>query len=209
MRHSYSKISTYMKCPLQMKGKYILKIRDERGPAAQRGIDIHKQFESAVQLQLPLPDEFNFYDEYVKKLAGSSCELKVAVDRDWQPLPYDDPNAWLVGIIDLWTVRADRGTLLDWKTGKEYPDHVMQKEFYVALIGDHHPEVEIFETTNVYVDQKTVRTHRFTRGDLENLRERWGNRIRRMEADDQYPATPGPYCRWCPVSHKKGGPCGF
>ena len=209
-RISYSRIKKYMSCPLQMKGAYELGIRGTQSPQSARGVEIHSIFEEAVKQQIALPSEFNFYDAYIKKLAGASCELEIATDRSWAPTAADDPDAWLYGIVDLWITQGNRGTLLDWKTGKEYPDHVMQKEFYVCMIADHFPEIEIFDTVNVYLDQKTIKSHRFTRvGDIEHLRERWGNRIKRMEADDICAPTPGPYCRWCDVSKKRGGPCQF
>jgi hypothetical protein len=206
-RHSYSKISLWMKCPRQYHAKYVLKLRDPPGPAAQRGIEIHAQFEAAVQQQLPLPDEFKFYDEYVKKLEGSNCEYKVAVDHNWQPVPFDSPDAWLVGILDLWTIRGTVGTLLDWKTGKEYPDHVFQKQFYACLIADHAPGLELINTTNVYVDQKSIKTHTFAVSQIAHMREVWAGRVAKMEAETEFRPSPGPYCRWCIASHRKGGEC--
>jgi len=206
-RISYSRLSMWMKCAFQMHGKYNLGIRGSQSPAAARGSAVHTNFENAVQLQLPLPEEFAFYDEYIKKLVGSQCELKLAVDRNWQPMEADAADAWLCGIIDLWNVQGTRATLLDWKTGKEYPDHVQQKEFYTALAADFHPEVEVFDTINVYVDLKKISSHKFTREEVSNLRERWGRRAELMEKDTEYAPSPGPYCRWCDVSQRRGGPC--
>lgn len=210
MRHSYTKISTYMKCAFQKKGKYELGIRGRKSPQADRGIEIHKEFENAVQLQLPLPNEFSFYNEYVKKLEGAACELKLGVKRDWFPCDYDDPEAWIVAIVDLWKKVGDKGILLDWKTGKEYADdHFRQRQFYSMVIHCHYPELKLIDATNVYLDYKTTRSHRFTDTDMPDIRAIWERRILRMEADTECVPTPGPYCRWCPVSQREGGPCRF
>lgn len=224
MRHSYTKISMWMQCPMKMKGRYVLKIKEERSTAAQRGVDIHTCFENAVSDGVALPAEFSFYEEYVRKLRalGAKPELKMAVRRDWQPTDYDSEDAWLIGIADLWLVQGKIAYGWDWKTGKIYDDHVKQKEFYTCLLADAHPEVDRFVFSNIYLDLKDERTHKFTRfpqqekdekgnwlPDVDLLRTRWGNRIAVMERDTECVPTPSFSCRYCAVSKARGGPCPF
>lgn len=212
MRHSYTKISTYMQCPMKKKVKYDLKIKEERSPSAQRGTDIHKQFEEAVRNGSPLPPEFDFYNDYVVTLrsAGAQPELKAAVTRGWKPVDFESPDAWIISVLDLWLVRGNTAYGWDWKTGKEYDDHVKQKEFYSAvMLGTTPPEVDKFVFTNVYMDLKKATPHEFTRLEVENFQARWGNRIELMERDTECAPTPNFFCRWCVGSKAKGGPCPF
>jgi hypothetical protein len=197
---------------MKKRGKYELGIREERGPQAARGVELHKSFEEAISTGSALPPEFTLYDDYVVALraAGALPELKVAVDRSWKPLPFDSPDAWIIGILDLWLVRGTRADGWDWKSGKIYDDHVKQKEFYTCLLADACPEVEEFTFTNVYIDLGKNIPHKFTRQEvLETLRPRWQSRIELMERDTECAPTPSYACRWCPVSKAKGGPCPF
>lgn len=201
-----------MQCPFKKKARYELKVKDEPGPAAQRGTLIHSQFEEAIVNGSSLPSEFSLYTDYVNALrtAGAHSELKIAVDRSWKPCAYDLADAWLIGVVDLWLVTGNRGIGLDWKTGKEYPDHVKQKEFYSCMLADAHPEVEEFVFTNVYLDLGKNAEHKFTRQEIDEvLRPRWANRIAVMERDTDCVPTPSFSCRYCAASKAKGGPCHF
>lgn len=201
-----------MQCPFKMKGRYVLKIKEEKSPQAQRGTDIHKSFEEAILNGTPLPDEFDFYSDYVELLRGTGAqpELKVGVDRDWQPVPFDSEDAWIISVLDLWLVRGNVAHGWDWKTGKIYPDHLKQKEFYTAMMFNTlPPEVERVTFTNVYMDLKKAVPDTFERKDIPNLQERWGNRIRVMERDTDCVPTPSFSCNYCAVSKRKGGPCPF
>lgn len=212
MRHSYTKISMWMQCPFKKKARYELGVKEQKHPAAQRGTDIHKQFEEAIVNGSQLPDEFRLYGDYVARLreAGASSELKVGVDRSWAPVSYESPDAWLIGVLDLWITMGRTAIGLDWKTGKEYPDHLKQKEFYCCLLADAHPMVEEFIFTNVYLDLGKNSEHRFTRNEVVNtLRPRWSNRIAVMERDTDCVPTPNFMCRYCAASKAKGGPCPF
>lgn len=212
MRHSYTKISTYMQCPMKKKGKYELGIREDRGPQAARGVEIHKYFEEAVANGSPLPEEFSLYSDYVGRLrdAGAKPELKLGVSKDWEPLNYKDDSAWIVSILDLFVDQGTTGFAADYKTGKIYDDHVKQKEFYACVLSVHFPHIQKFTFTNVYLDLGKNIPHKWTREEVvEELRPRWQNRIEVMERDTDCVPTPNFSCRWCPVSHKKGGPCQF
>jgi hypothetical protein len=211
MRHSYTKISMYMSCPMKKKGRYELGIKEERGPAASRGVDVHAAFEHSVLTGDPLPVEFAFYEDYIKRLRSCSAkpELKIGVDREWKPTEYDSPDSWLIGIVDLVADQGDTVYGWDWKTGKIYDDHVKQKEFYTCMLADAYPAANKFVFSNIYVDSKQEKTHTFTRTDVDHLRGRWGNRIAVMERDTDCAPTPSFGCRYCPVSKARGGPCPF
>lgn len=211
MRHSYTKVSTYMKCPRMKKGMYDEGIRGKRSDKAQRGVDIHGYFELAILGKNELPKEFERYNDKIKALAaiGAQPELPIATHRDWQPAQYSDPEAWLIGIVDVWAVEGTVGHGIDWKTGNIYDEHLWQKEFYSCMLADAYPAVETFEFSNIYVDKNKIITHKFTREDITKLRERWTRRIELMERDDECVPTPSMSCRYCPISHKNGGPCQF
>jgi hypothetical protein len=56
---------------------------------------------------------------------------------------------------------------------------------------------------------KTVQGEKLTAAGFPALKEMWTKRVARLLADTEHVPTPGPACRFCPWSKKKGGPCKF
>jgi len=206
----------YMECPAKKRYKYDERREILASPAAQRGIDYHKQLEQLIVSPEPVvpTEQFTFYDGYLSRLRaiGAKAEYKFAVTRSWEPTTWDDENAWIIGVADIWIPNGE-GQLLahvqDWKTGKIYDSHGKQGEFYATSLFSYVPEAREVKATFIYTDLRQERNTTYHRDQLDGLRARWTARIERMERDSQCVPTPGYGCRFCPFSKSKGGPCVF
>ena len=197
MRYSYSNLSTAVKCPRQWAAIY----RDRRfqrspSPALERGNRVHKALENAL-LDGSDPGVWTPNGLLpVLRQCGARAEAEYCIDRNLQPCPKSSPNALLLGFIDVEVDDDRQSLLLDWKTGKFYPDS-LQADVYAVLKraqwGDPSRPVEFCW---VYVDQKL--TH------VEEPDERAQDRVLSLiewceSATGEQPPKPSPLCRFCPV----------
>lgn len=159
-------------------------------------------FPSAVKALVP-------WQRYLEKLKEFSPEPEAewAVNSDWTPCDYNSPDAYLRGKVDLTYLDAEGVRhIVDWKTGRMYPDHKKQGMVYVAM--DPVPNGK-YATEFVYIDLpvQTVKWN-YTSAEKDDIRERIVNTIEDISADTVYDPTPSKdACRYCPLSFKKGGNC--
>lgn len=213
MRHSYTKISMYMECPRKKRYKYDERRDIPASPAAQRGIDYHRELETAISSPEPtqLSEQFTFYSDYLGRLRALSAqaEYKFALTKEWTPVPWESSDAWVIGVADVWVASNPTSHVQDWKTGQIYPNHENQGEFYATSLFSYVPEAREIRATFIYTDLRKTREWTYHRDQLDSLRSRWASRIERMERDTENAPTPSFRCRSCPFSRGKGGPCQF
>lgn len=213
--HSYTSISLYLKCPRLWEWRYVHGQRDAPHPAAQRGNDIHAMLEQFFLGGVyPAADTvlrpWQPMMEKLRETYAPTPELEVAVDENWESTPYDDPNAVMKGKMDLSFTDNEAGRkvrhILDWKTGKAYPDHDKQGKAYVAL--DTTDPFDYY-VRFVYLDQP---------GNIQSWEYKPDQRrievavlksiIKRIDNDFDYDPTPSHQaCRYCPLSFRNGGNC--
>lgn len=216
MSWSLSSLGTYEKCAASYKYRYIDKIpTTSQSAAASRGTDVHAKIEMFLTGELKeLPSELNFYTQYLNNLKTQTIypEHKIALTNQWEPTTWDADNRWYKGILDLKVIagpEATEATVIDWKTGKIYPDHEDQKSIYSIAVSAEHPSVLRVRAIHVYVDLGKSRETTFDRQQLLQLRPAWDSRVLRMEKEEEYLPNPSFKCRFCPYSNEKGGPCRF
>lgn len=213
MKWSLSSLGVFEKCPLRYRLQYIDKLPVARSTAASRGVDNHKLFEDRVKGVLPtLPLEYNYYESLAKEVIDKKgqAEYKVSLNKDWQPCDWDAEDVWYRGILDVY-VPGDAAWIIDWKTGKIYPDHDDQKHLYATAILSAHGDVRHVRTEHVYIDIGKRREARFSRDELPGMQKHWEARAKFLGLTDPADMVPNPgmHCRWCPFSAKAGGPCRF
>jgi PD-(D/E)XK nuclease superfamily len=208
---SYSSISLYKKCPRQWEWRYVHGHYGPPGAAADRGTEIHALLEeffkgapypSATKALVPWQRFMENITQY-----DPTPEAEWAVTEDWTPCNYSSPEAYIRGKADL-VYNDHEGVrhILDWKTGRIYPEHVDQGRAYVAL--DPLP-MPMYATEFVYIDLpvQTVK-HKYHAAERMDIKERLTNTVEAISADTTYEPTPSPQaCRYCPLSYKKGGNC--
>lgn len=208
---SYSRYGTWKKCPALLKFQMEDKGPRTVHPAADRGTQIHKHFEEYIlgkTTELPVP--FDYYREFLDQLKGlgAQAEVEIALDKDWKPVAWDSENRWWRGILDAYIPLEVGATVLDWKTGQEYPDHREQREIY-AIATHSIIDVPVVDVYHVYVDKRWTTTTRFKKDEIPELKLQWEGKIEEMFNDRTFPPRPGFYCRSCPYGASAGGPCPF
>jgi hypothetical protein len=217
---SYSQWSDYEKCPRKVFFKQVAKapeVGDRK--ALERGIAAHTNCENAVVtkdlnwLVQPVPGKptklhtwENRFVELIKE--GAGAEIPLALAKGWVKTTWFAANAWLRAKLDADTHRR----LIDYKTGRKYPEHAYQGDLYATVKMASEPDIQEVDVEFWYIDDdgsvdKSISRWKFYREGHEARIRAWEHRIAAMMNDDIFPARPGQHCGWCGFSGKKGGPC--
>jgi hypothetical protein len=210
--HSLSRLGTFEKCAKKYEFKYVKKLPEQRGPSANRGIEQHAIIEAYLDGKLPeLPADLSFYQSFLEGLRSRpiQSEAKLAVNEYWEAVEWDDQNVYIRSVLDLLIPLDQQVHIYDWKTGKIYDDHDDQKELYTLIAAAHYPDSSDFLATHVYLDLGQNRYKKYSREELQPMRERWMARFEKQEKATEFPYNPQYSCRWCSFSKKNGGPCLF
>lgn len=211
--YSYSRISTYYQCPLKFKLHYIEKLggRQEDSPALKRGNFIHDSLESFINRESDvLPDNVFYLQEYLEGLRDRQAirsEVAFGLNDRFEPCDYDGDDVFIRGFVDALIGPPVDLRALEWKTGKEYASHAEQRALYGLWLLVDNPDQEKATVTGVYVDEERNVDSVFERAALVSYKWHWEKKIDRIESDQSYAPRPGFYCRWCPYSRHKEGPC--
>lgn len=210
---SYSKYNTYKQCPRKIKYRYIDKLPDPAGPAAERGTYIHKLAEDYVNKVIPrMPEELKKFDKQLRYLRRikATTEQEWAFDKDWKQVAWGAEDMWCRGKIDV-MYKTKEGVLIviDYKTGKVRPEHSDQLSFYALLAFLVFPEVEEVATMLWYLDHGTETNKVYRRNLVPGLKDYWEHNTLPMLTDTEFPTNPSYLCNYCAYSRSKGGPCEF
>ena len=190
-------------------------------PAMDRGSKIHKEAE--VYIKAPrtgmLPESLKLFSKefgFLRK-AKAVAEGRMAFDIQWRPLAdYFDPRVWLRAVLDAHYDKKvggkKRKVLIDFKTGKIYPDNEDQVELYGTTSLSQWPEVDEVEVQLYYLDQGVILPEKprvFEREMLPMLQKKWDQKVIPLFTDKRFAPRPGGYCSYCWFSKKKQGPCQY
>ena len=216
---SYSRLSTYEKCPRQAKYKFLDKLPEPDSPHLARGSRIHTYCEDFLKDPEPIVlDEIAAVVDYLQWIRDYGdhqliTETQMALDKEWNPCDWFSPLTAMRVIYDVAAISSDSpDTLLivDHKTGKVYQDaHADQMSLYALTALYLFPEIEAVDVRMLYVDQGGMTdVNVFVREDLERLHARWDKRIERAATDTELSPNPSSFnCKWCAFSNTAGGPC--
>lgn len=216
---SYSRLSTYEKCALQARYKYIDKLPEPPSDALERGAEAHD-----VLAQYLRGDRSEGADipgwAYFGSLLNDLRSLEPMVEqqwgfnRAWEPTGWFGNDTWLRVILDADLVYSDNtGDTVDFKTGKPYPvDTAKQAELYAISKFRRYPTLTHATVRFWYVDpvqRGAEAVYRFSRPQAEAAIPKWEKKAERMLSDDIMAPRPGEHCRFCPFAKTKGGPCKY
>jgi CRISPR/Cas system-associated exonuclease Cas4 (RecB family) len=200
--HSYSSINTFRNCPKQYEALYILKsVPRSTSEAMQRGIEIHSHLERLVKgwpsecaHEIKIPDG---YDPAGLKERGAAAEVELAISRGGGRLSFFDDLVFLRGKVDAMWVEDGVVQVVDWKSGKYYPDE-FQANVYAHLIRTAAGSARIpvrFHWVFVAKEEGRARTIDVD----QHASHRVLSAIEAVEKAELFPAKPNPLCRFCPV----------
>lgn len=209
-RWSYSSLSTYESCPAQWRYSYLLKLESKPSPAMMRGSRLHKACEDYLNGHSPaLPWELKRVVRAIDELKqrGAKSEQTWLLDKDWSPVD-DQSKAWIKSIVDVHYLDGSVLHVIDFKSGKEYPEHRDQLELYAIKGLKVYPEVKRAEYKAMYLDTgHTSNEGSLIRDMLPGKIDYWHSRAIRIWEDKEFAPNPGRRCQWCDYSAAKRGPC--
>lgn len=212
---SYSRFRDYKKCPQLAKFKFIDKLPEPEGPALVRGKAVHDTLQAFVEGRVTtLPQELLRHEVELKQLrkkykkGNIHCEQQWAFDDNWNRVDWFSPECWLRVKMDLAEDGGKIVTGIDYKTGKfrpgEYSDQMMQ---YCAAMLLIFPKAEEAHIKLMFFDNDAEAKTFLKRPYLQQTLDKMKAAVEPMLNDTRFSPTPGDYCRWCPFSKRKDGPC--
>ena len=171
--HSPSSLKTSLTCRRKWYHERVLQdVPNLTSEPAERGTAIHKRLENAITGSAAWPPSWPHVEEaYAERCRGHGvqAERKMAVDRDMRPCGFDSEDAWIRGIADLLLWDRPVMTVVDWKSGKRYPDDPaklpdaqFQMDVYAALLFCQSDAVETVETRLEWLVPKVRDTATYT-----------------------------------------------
>lgn len=225
IKWSWSHLQVYRKCHYRARLKYIDRMPEpERkdDDARTRGTLIHKGMEDFVTLPqrtelppilIPFEDPLqNIRDLNETGQASVEIEVPMYFDQNWNILPEDGPDRWLVVIPDA-NVRVPKEFCLtiDGKSGKKFGNevsHFGQLELYSIAQWIRDNSFREYLAELWYFDQKDIVSHVFTPAQLERARARLDAEVAVMMKDIVHRPNPSKMnCKYCPYSPRGTGAC--
>lgn len=215
---SYSRLTTYILCPFKAKLTILDRMKEPENAYTSGGQNAHDDCESYLKNpKAPLTKAMARFPEEFAKLRKKKAvaEQTWAFRRDWSRTVYNDwDGCWLRIKTDAHYVeqsgKKTTVVVIDYKTGKEYEDHALQRSLYALGAFMIYPDATDVVVWHWYLDAGVERDSKFTRKkDAARLKKDWEARADRMLSDTIFPATPNPKCCWCHFRKTNGGPCQF
>ncbi len=206
---SFSSLKKFESCPHSIFLKYIKQLKEESGPAAERGVKIHKLAEDYVSgLILELPVELKKFETSFLRwhteypLGKIHCEYEMAFTVDWKPCDWNDNQAWARFILDLFIQDDETSAQVkDHKTGRKEGNeikHAEQSLMYACALFQNFPALQYVESEFLYLDEGTVMKKSYTREYCSMFLPKIDARAKRMTTETTFIARPSKSnCRWC------------
>jgi RecB family exonuclease len=223
---SYSRLVDFEQCKLRAKLKYIDRIPEpdrELPPgktehANDRGTRIHEAAERFVRGEAELIPELKAFsaefhdlrDKYKQGLV--SLEGEWAVNKDWEPVPWNDRDAWARIKLDAFVrMSKTHAVVIDYKTGKKFGNeikHAEQTQLYQLAAFLRYPELELIDVELWYTDQDELTHTRYSRTQGMRFFQNFNQRGIAMTTAEEFPPSPNVFaCKWCPYGPKGTGDC--
>lgn len=225
---SYSRLQVYRECPKKFHYKFIEKIVEPQGEAAERGQEIHDLLEfyvrgGGVKFKEQIHTDCLTWLKHTRDLSPI-VEEGFAFDAAWKRTQYFAKDVAVRIKMDLFyqLLKAPKkaphkyagefplAIALDFKTGKiDVEKHEEQLKLYALGGFMVLPDINELMTGVWYVDHeiKPRFMAKFERADVPKLKKYWGGETKKMLTDRTYKPTPSARCSWCYLSAHKGGPC--
>lgn len=208
---SYSALMNFELCPKKYYHVNFLpkdhpdKAKDEDSSFAADGKFIHDAMKARVIDGKQLPLNLRYMEKAAAKFAAAPGEkhgeMKLALNRNFEPCDYFDKKTYVRVVIDLAIVQGKTAVVVDWKTGK-VKDDPTQMALTAAVLSRWMPEIETFKTVFVWLAHNDATPKSYVPADFtavwNNLLPR-ANKIEDARKTTSFPARENGLCGWCPV----------
>lgn len=213
MAYSHSSLSTFETCPKQYEHQYILKdIERKDTEATLWGTKVHEALESYALEGTAVPEGVAPISAMALEIINHTkdmehpdvlVEWEFGITQDFKLTSFNDPLAFVRGIVDYGVLSGDKAILCDWKTGKKKADF-NQMEIFTIAIFLRTPEVTRVKSAYIWLKTQERTEQIYTREELPSLIERVSQRIRVVDEHvkaENFTMKPSGLCRgWCPVT---------
>lgn len=218
---SHSRRNTFCDCPKWLYHTAVAKkghpdrVEFEQTQPMLDGNEVDNALTARISKGTALPMKFEPYEGICQAVLDAPgvklTQVKLALDQAFQPCGYMDwDRAWVRVIYDLAIINGTHAFLWDWKNGQIRVDDSQLKLFSAA--GFHqYPEVEVIDTSYVWLKHGITSDARYHRRELPDLWNALLPDVERMQVafkNNHWPAEPkngARTCKWCPIN--KAGKC--
>ena len=127
-------------------------------------------------------------------------EQKLALNREFEPTGYFDPDVFVRAILDYVKVHKNRALIVDHKTGKMFEGYD-QLELAAACISPYMPEITEFRLAYYWTKEKKLTHKKLEAVDLPEVWNKFLPRVQRLQNSfdkDSWPTKYNGLCRnWC------------
>lgn len=209
---SYSAVSNHAKCPMKVRFAKIDRYPDPPSPQMGRGLDVHKACAAMIDHGV---DQGLLTDDWAARVRElhqrkAMSEKQLAFTVDWIVTDWFAPNVWGRVVVDAVDKIADGiYTIVEFKTGKAYPEHSEQLRLYALAGFIMFPDATEVRSTLWYLDGPPVIHPGYVaqRSAVDRLKQEFKDFAQPLLNDDMYPARPGRGCNWCNFRKSNNGPC--
>lgn len=218
---SFSRLRMYEECPAKAKFKFLDKHEDTGSKAMDRGSEVHKDCEAYLKGELrQLPAYLKEWAEefsYLRKVKAAS-ELEMGFTKTWEHrADWFSRDVWCRVKVDA-LYADDKLVVVDFKTGRFYPDHEPVMRLYTLAAFKAAPMIFPKKKLPIqtraelwYLDNGELLPLDITMNSatLKTFEKEWETRTKAMMSDKKFAPRPSNRCPSCPFSKAKGGPCAY
>ena len=206
---SYSALKTYESCAYRTYISKVKKVREDFGPAAARGTEIHQQAEDYVRGDLKeLPDTLKKFQSQFEDMREGFINATVELEGewgftiDWEPCGWMEKGVWARVKLDAYVEETETSArVIDYKTGRQYGNEIAHSQQALTYaIGSflRYPDLEIAKTEMWYLDHGTTMEKTYTRDQALMFLPKLQERAIAMTTATKFPPNPSKNsCRWC------------
>jgi hypothetical protein len=231
---SPTNLGVYEQCPRKAYYKLVKRMPDVGGPAANRGIELHKWCERYVrgeiqkeELPADLKKVMGFLDHYRNQYAKGFCltEQRLAFTEEWALCDWKSSTAWLrlvIDIVEFMDADCHLVEIADWKSGKLKKDdegYGKQLNLYTVAALSAGWALKAAKSKLIFIDHGVEIPSKDLRDEFVELmtpeilrrhQRKWEIRAERMLEDHEFCMNPSYLCKFCPYSSRYAeGPCEF
>jgi hypothetical protein len=203
---SFSALTRFENCPKQYYHLNVAKdFKDEDTEWSADGKIVHGGLYNRVLKNIKLPLPIRHMEPFAAKFATTEGEkhgeMKLALNRKFEPVDFFAPDAWVRSVVDLLIVRDSKAIIVDWKTGK-VKDDFTQLLLTAGVLSRYMPEIDFFTLVYVWTKSRTVTRKTATLSKLTSMWNELLPRVGNIESSIRtttFPAKPSGLCRYCPV----------
>ena len=215
---SWSRLSSYLECPLKFKSQYVDKNYpdDSDNPHFVRGKRIHKQMEDYIlsikegsrppSMSAEAKNGVPMVDKLFKNYEVVVSERQLATDMGWSKCDWFGKPTQVKYrcIVDTMAMRDDERLSIDWKTGKvrPYDDDHGQLHLSSAMIMSVVPNINKITNSYVFLDHKQSISITINRADVQKELDYFNKKYEVVNTDKEFKPTKHQYCGYCLIKDR-------